>query len=937
MKYKSLGTLVIFILTLVALNTVFNIQNSTTSLRLKKNTQKESLKMELQNAKDRDEYMFQLMRDPKTNSIPGNIRAEEIEYSKKLPARTNSLFKASSREGFDWEEVGPKDVGGRTRAIAIDVTNSDRVLAGGVSGGIWETTDKGASWKFLSSSTSLLSVTSIAQDPRPGHTNTWYFSTGEYYGNSASIRGSSFRGNGIYKSTDNGITWNVLPNTLSDITKFDSRYDYVSKIIVNPTTGSVFIASNAFGILKSSDGGNTFNISIGHLNDHSFSDIVAANDGTLIASLSQSGFNSSHENQPGIYSSNDDGANWQNITPADFPATHERTVLAIAESNTNIVYVLTNTGQTNGKDEIVKLFKLDLSSGSSQDLSANLPTFSSYKGSLTAQSNYDMVLAVKPDDENFVVLGTTSLFRSTDGFSTKLDDSKLDWIGGYNSEGTFHNHHPDQHIVVFNPTNPKYMWSGHDGGISYSYNIKTTTYSKFFPWESKNHGYNVTQFYTVSIPKASGDNRIMGGTQDNGTPYFKGLNTLSQDLSSGDGSFCYFGTQKAYVSSQKGRVIRLTYAGNNDPYNPFTGGTGWSDVYPKNASGQLFVNPFVIDPNNENIMYYPSSDTLWRNNNLSSIPNYNNGGTTIAWQKLPDIQIPSGYFISTIDVSTNNPQHLLYYGLSNNSSTPKIFKLENANTATDGEVEISIPNAPSGARVQDIAINPSNGNEILVVMSNYNIIGLYHSTDGGNNYTAVEGNLEGDNNLPGPSLRSAVILPYKGNTYYFIGTSTGLYSTTILNGDNTVWVQEGSDVIGNVIVQDLDARISDHTVAVGTHGRGIFLGKPNGIVGVKEDKIASGFSLSQNYPNPFNPTTTIKYTIPSVKKLHAKSQTTASGKIQLKVYDILGNEIATLVNENKLPGEYEVNFNASNLASGIYYYRLTVGNFTKTKKMILTK
>jgi hypothetical protein len=92
----------------------------------------------------------------------------------------------------------------------------------------------------------------------------------------------------------------------------------------------------------------------------------------------------------------------------------------------------------------------------------------------------------------------------------------------------------------------------------------------------------------------------------------------------------------------------------------------------------------------------------------------------------------------------------------------------------------------------------------------------------------------------------------------------------------------------------------------------------------------SKFSLSQNYPNPFNPTTKIKYSIPSVG-----TQRTVS--IQLKVFDILGNEIATLVNEEKSAGNYEVNFEASGFASGIYYYTLNAGSFTETKKMIMIK
>ncbi len=88
----------------------------------------------------------------------------------------------------------------------------------------------------------------------------------------------------------------------------------------------------------------------------------------------------------------------------------------------------------------------------------------------------------------------------------------------------------------------------------------------------------------------------------------------------------------------------------------------------------------------------------------------------------------------------------------------------------------------------------------------------------------------------------------------------------------------------------------------------------------------------QNYPNPFNPSTKIRYTVPSV---------TLSGVegsfVTLKVYDILGTEIATIVNEEKPAGSYEVNFNAAGLSSGIYFYTLQAGNYVETKKMILLK
>ena len=97
---------------------------------------------------------------------------------------------------------------------------------------------------------------------------------------------------------------------------------------------------------------------------------------------------------------------------------------------------------------------------------------------------------------------------------------------------------------------------------------------------------------------------------------------------------------------------------------------------------------------------------------------------------------------------------------------------------------------------------------------------------------------------------------------------------------------------------------------------------PNGI---KDVKNVFTFNLAQNYPNPFNPTTKISYTIPE------------RNNVSLKIYDMLGREVATLVNTTKEAGNYEVNFNASNLASGLYIYKIQAGSFTQSKKMLLLK
>ena len=97
-----------------------------------------------------------------------------------------------------------------------------------------------------------------------------------------------------------------------------------------------------------------------------------------------------------------------------------------------------------------------------------------------------------------------------------------------------------------------------------------------------------------------------------------------------------------------------------------------------------------------------------------------------------------------------------------------------------------------------------------------------------------------------------------------------------------------------------------------------------------DQPIPTKIKLSQNFPNPFNPTTKIRFTIPS----NVKSETS---NVSLKVYDVLGNEVATLINEEKSAGSYEVEFNASSFPNGVYFYQLRAGYFVQTKKMVLLK
>jgi hypothetical protein len=101
----------------------------------------------------------------------------------------------------------------------------------------------------------------------------------------------------------------------------------------------------------------------------------------------------------------------------------------------------------------------------------------------------------------------------------------------------------------------------------------------------------------------------------------------------------------------------------------------------------------------------------------------------------------------------------------------------------------------------------------------------------------------------------------------------------------------------------------------------------NTSVGISPEanNIPDKFDLFQNYPNPFNPSTNIKYQIAN------------SSLVSLKVFNVLGKEVAELVNEKQTPGTYEVKFDAGNLSNGVYFYKITAGDYSETKKMILIK
>ena len=259
-------------------------------------------------------------------------------------------------------------------------------------------------------------------------------------------------------------------------------------------------------------------------------------------------------------------------------------------------------------------------------------------------------------------------------------------------------------------------------------------------------------------------------------------------------------------------------------------------------------------------------------------------------------------------LSTNNGANWAFSGLGLESITE--FASSGSNLFAGGYgLYLSTNNGTTwteselGMGISDLAVSGTNifaGTES----------GIYLSTDDGTSWK------QANNGLTNWFVLSLAVSGI--NT--FTGTKGGVFLST---NNGTDWKEIG---LTNYWVFALF--VSGTNLFAGTYGAGIWRRPLSEVITALDDyqaTLPTKYALSQNYPNPFNPTTVINYSVPK------------QSFVTIKVFDILGREVITLVNEEKAAGEYSVNFNAANLGSGIYFHTMKAGSFTDTKKMVVLK
>ncbi len=869
------------------------------------------------------------LADPATGRIPDNIRQLELAFGATLP---NDLQVDRSMASLTMTNRGPWNVGGRTRAFGVDINNENRLLAGSCSGGMWLSTNGGTSWAQTNTLSQLKNATCLTQDKRPTHTDTWYYGSGEAYGASASGgNGAYYLGDGVFKSIDGGFTWTPLSATSSgNPNSFTTGWQLVWNIVndnsANDSIDEVYAAIYG-GITRSLNGGTSWTTVIG--GSSYFTDVQVATNGVVYATCSDDG------TQKGIWRS-DSGTAFTNILPVGFPTAYNRIVSGINPNNENEVYFLANTpgfGKVTynylGTPEWNSFWKYTYVSGSGagaggtwQDLSMNLPATGGMFDKWGVQGSYDMVVRVKPGSSNTVYIGGTNLYRSTTGFQ---DSTNTTFIGGYEQFSalpvinSYANHHPDQHCIEFLPSNPDVMFSANDGGIFKTMNDTASA----IVWQSLNNGYLTSMFYTVTIDHATaGNNIIIAGAQDNGSWYTNSASPTAPWVQprGGDGSYCAIadGQSNYYFSIQNAKMMKATLDGSGNV-------TSFARIDPIGLKNPEFINPYTLDPNNNNYMYVAGGKYLWRNDDLSGIPMIGNWDSiSTNWTQFVD-SVPGSAMITAV-TACKTPANRVYYG----TDVKRIYRVDNANVGTPTPVDITSTTTaalfPNGY-VSCIAADPLDGNRVIVTFSNYGVYNVFYTEDGGTTWAKAGGNLEASS-ISSPSVRWASILHVADGTVYLLATSTGLYATDTLMGTATVWVQQGASTIGNSVCDMIDTRPSDGLVVVATHASGIYstyITSVNDIVTVKDIAASKDDLQLINYPNPVLDNTTIEFTL------------NGKANVNLQIWDAYGRLMETLVNSQMQEGKHTIVFNKKNLKPGIYYYSLTADKRRKTNKMLIVK
>jgi photosystem II stability/assembly factor-like uncharacterized protein len=695
-------------------------------------------------------------------------------------------------ERLDWRNIGPANMGGRTADVEGVAGNPGLVYVATASGGLWKTTNGGTTWRPVFERQGTLSIGDIALEP--GNPDVVWVGTGE-----ANPRNSVSFGDGVYKSTDGGKTWQHMGLR-------DTRH--ISRILINPRNpdnvfvgalGHVFGPNPERGVFVTHDGGRTWAKTLYVDAAHGIADmdIDPQNPNVLFAAVwkfeRKPWTHTSGSEQGGVFRSIDGGRTWTKLTNG-LPKLVGRIGVKVAPSNPNVVYAITEA-----KDGI--LYRSDDKGETWRRVSA--------QQSLVSRGFYYTDLRVDPTNENRVFAIATNLFVSIDGGRTFRS------ITGRT--------HIDYHSLWIDPANPKRMWQGQDGGVAVTWDGGET-------WEYVNN-FALGQFYQVHLDDRQPFYSVMGGLQDNGS--WTGpsrtrepagiLNDDWRMVSFGDGFHMlnHPDDPDLYLSeSQGGNVVRTDMRNREQqlviPSYPTGGGPASESRHRFNWNA-----PLVPSPHDKETVYL-GGNVLFRSTDFGkSWTAISPDLTTNDAAKQKDAGGPIAFENTTAEY------HTTIISVAESPARAGVIWVGtddgNLQVTTDGgrnwrNVIRNVPNVPANSEVSHVEPSRTSADTVYVSFDRHKMDDLrpyvFKTTDGGQTFRDVTGNLP-------PNAYVWVVRedPRNPNLIY-AGTELGLFASY---SGGTNWIPLHLRNLPAVAVHDIKIHPRWNDIVLATHGRSVYI------------------------------------------------------------------------------------------------------------------
>jgi hypothetical protein len=686
-------------------------------------------------------------------------------------------------------------------------------------------------------------------------------------------------GNAIVAQLESGVTGTLQPAPPTAGSNITPGIQHINDVIVRNNEGvsEVFFAAadtfssgsilgvSEIGMYKSTDGTNFTKLEFPETASGSAyepNDIEIATDNSIYVSTKSNTFGAGG----GTIFKSTDGITFTLIHTVPNGV---RTEIATSKSDANTLYILAqlNTdpvGIYKTTDSFTTVTALALP----DDVDNGIPADDFTRG----QAFYDLLLRVDPNDDKIIYVGGIDLFKSEDSGTTWNQISK--WSNNNDLRALDVSLvHADQHGMAFSSSSK--MVFSNDGGVYFSDDTGTVI-------SPRKKGYNTLQFYTVGVAPTTaftGAEYFLAGAQDNGTLLITdadaGVNSFNE-TQGGDGAYSFFdqdGSDQYYIAN-------YVYNNSINLYDVSTNTT--RTINSESASNGDFINQEALD-SNLNILYsnYSSGSNyivkMYENITLVTTK------TDLINTNLMDAE-PSALTVSPHTTDQSN----LFIGLKNG----KLIKIAGTTNAfPNNPVWSDITGTNFVGSVSDIELG-ANENEIFVTMHNYGVENIWYTSDGGDNWSAKQGN------LPDIPVKTILQNPLKLEEV-IIGTELGVWRTEDFFAVSPTWIQSYNGM-SNVKVTDLDLR-DDNVVFAATYGRGLFSGQFK--VGVVlNDNVATATKIFTVYPTISSGNFTV-------------SAKNSLGKSKMNIFDINGKQVYARSLDFKSNEKQAI---AVSLNSGIY-------------------